>query len=118
MKKILLGLFRVLFELLQMILRPIGRIGTGLSTLALIVFGLLVLFGGANNPFEKKFLLISFGCFMFFSILWRIGTIILPVKVKEEITVKVIDEKSGVEIPSRLCRAAIKKNKIYGGCKL
>ncbi len=109
MKKFLLGLLRVLFELIQMILRPIGRIGTGLSTLALIIFGLLFLFEGANNPFEKKFLLILFGCFMFFSVLWRIGTIILPVKVKEEITVKVIDEKTGEEIPCEVMQDSDKE---------
>lgn len=98
MKKFLLGILRVLFELVQMILRPVGKIGAGLSMLMLILDLLVWMINGFPAK-EKKTLLIIFGFFMFFSILWRIGTIVLPAKVKEEITVKVVDEKTGEEIP-------------------
>lgn len=98
MKKFLLGILRILFELLQMILRPIGRIGTGVSSLALIIFIIIGVIEGFSSTMKTSILII-FCVFILFSILWRIGTIILPIKAKEEITVKVIDEKTGEEIP-------------------
>lgn len=99
MKKFLLGLLRVVFELLQMILRPIGQIGTGISILFFILYGFICLVGDLESSSKIKGFLYIFIAFMFFSILWRIGTITLPVKVKEEIIVKVVHEKPSEETP-------------------
>lgn len=99
MKKVLFGFLRSLFELVQLILRPIGKIGMVITGIGLVAgfFG-FVLMGSwdasalADGTLQKA-LLIMFGAFIFFTIIRWIGTHRLPVKVEQEVTVKIVDEK-------------------------
>lgn len=97
MKNFLSGAFRVLFGLLQSILRPIGKIGMCITGLFLIILVPCYAFESASDPIEKKLIFIFLGIFVLFSILWQIGTKHPPVKVKQEITVKVINDETKEE---------------------
>lgn len=60
MKNFLSGAFRVLFGLLQSILRPIGKIGMCITGLFLIILVPCYAFEGASDPIEKKLILRGF----------------------------------------------------------
>lgn len=104
MKNILSGAFRVIYELLPSILELIGLLGTSATVLFLIVLSPCFAFETAFDPIEKKLIFIFLGAFVLFFILWQIvplfwqvGTKHPSVKVKQEITVKVVNDESKEE---------------------